>query len=74
MFDVAKWFDGIDMTAATAADDGTIYINKKSNKDILKQLRKNIKVNTRFGKDKDGNGKLDESETAGQGEDTADAE
>jgi hypothetical protein len=74
VFDVTKWFDGIDMTAATAADDGMIYINKKSNKDILKQLRKNIKMNTRFGKDKDGNGKLDESETSGQGEDTADAE
>lgn len=72
VFDLDKWFDGIDMTSAEVSADGVIYINKKSNHQLMKQLRKNIKMNTRCGKDKDGNGKIDENETEGQGEDTPD--
>ncbi len=74
VFDLQKWFEGIDLSTATVGDDGVIHINKSSNKEIMKQLRKNIKKNTRFGKDASGDSKIDASETAGQGEDTKDPE
>ena len=71
-FDLSKWFEGIDLKAATVNKDGTIYINKSTNVPIMKQLHHNIKVNARFGKDIDKNSKLDDSEKAGQGEEAAD--
>lgn len=72
-FDMVKWFDGIDLAAAEADADGTVYVNKQSNREILKQLHKNMKIHTRFGKDSDGDGKLGDAEKAGEGEDTTDA-
>jgi len=73
VFDVQKWFEGVDLSNATI-DEGVIHINKSSNKEIMRQLRKNIKVNTRFGKDTSVESKTDAFETAGQGEDTEDVE
>ena len=72
-FNLAKWFEGIDLGVATVDDDGTIYINKNTNKTIMKQIHHNIKINARFGKDSDKNDKLEETEKAGSGEDAADA-
>ena len=72
VFDVVKWFEGIDLETATVDADGTMYINKSSNREILSALHKNMKVNTRFGKDADGDGKLAEAEQEGQGEETSD--
>lgn len=71
--DLAKWFDGVDLTQATVDADGTIYVNKTSNHDVMKQLHKNIKASCRFGKDGDGDGKLATTESAGEGQDTSDA-
>lgn len=73
LFDLSTWFEGVDLSTATADEDsGVIYINNKSNSDIFRGIRKNIKEAIRFGKDKDGDGSLDASETAGEGEDTED--
>lgn len=72
-FDVAKWFDGVALDTADVDADGTIYVNKKSNRAILKVLHKNMKTHTHFGKDKDGDGKLAPTEAEGAGEDTVDA-
>ncbi len=74
VFDLQKWFEGVDLSTATIGDDGIILIDKTSNKELMKQLRKNIKMNTRFGKDTSGDSKIDASEIAGEGEDTQDAE
>lgn len=72
-FNLAQWFDGIDLTKATVDQDGTIYINKSSNRDIMRQLHKNIKMSSGFGKDKNKDGKISADERSGQGEDTTDA-
>ncbi len=72
-FDVAKWFDGVSLEAASVDADGTMYINKQSNRELLKAMHKNLKIHTHFGKDKDGDGKLAPSEQQGAGEDTVDA-
>ncbi|MBC7533887.1 MAG: hypothetical protein H7318_20160 [Oligoflexus sp.] len=73
-FDLSKWFEGIDLKAATVDSDGTIYISKRSNRDLMRKLHHNIKVNSHFGKDLDGDKVLDTNEKAGAGEDVADAE
>jgi hypothetical protein len=72
-FDLVKWFDGIDLKTATVEENGTIYINKNSNKDVMKKIHHNIKINSHFGKDVNKDGKLEDSEKAGQGEEAADA-
>ena len=73
LFNLSSWFEGVDLSTATVDEDsGVIYINNKSNKEVFRAIRKNIKEAIKFGKDEDGDGSLDESETAGEGEDTED--
>ncbi len=72
-FDVSKWFAGIDWSKAKVDADGSIYVDKKTNHDIVKVLHKNIKLSAGFGKDKDGDGKIAAGEGAGKGEETTDA-
>lgn len=74
VFDLKKWFEGIDLsTADKDLESGAIIIDKTANKEILKILKKNIKTHSRFGKDSDGNGSLADTEVAGEGEVVADA-
>jgi hypothetical protein len=73
VFDLTTWFDGVDFSTADVDADGTIRVNRHSNRDLVRQMRRNIKTGMRFGKDSDGDGKLAETETVGAGEDTQDA-
>ena len=73
VFNMKSWFDNVDLSTATIDEDGTIYINKNTNHEVLSSIRNNIKKAVKFGKDKDGDGSLGEDETAGEGEtDTGD--
>lgn len=72
-FDLKQWFQGIDLTKASVDADGTIYVNKKSNKDIMRALHRNMKLGAGFGKDANGNGKLDKDEVVGTGQEAPDA-
>jgi hypothetical protein len=73
-FNLQKWFEGIDLSSATVSADGTIYINKLSNRSIMRQLHRNIRKSTGFGRDWNQNGILDDEERAGSGVDVSDAE
>jgi hypothetical protein len=73
VFDLTTWFDGVDLSKADVDADGTIRVNRHSNRDLVRQMRRNIKTGLKFGKDSDGDGKLAETETVGAGEDTQDA-
>lgn len=65
-FDPTKWFTDMDLSAAEVdSSDGKIYINKSSNKELLKTFTKNIRTALKFGKDKDGDGKVEDSGGAG---------
>lgn len=69
IFGVASWFEGVDLTNAVVdEDDQFIYINHKSNSEILKSIKTNIKTKTRFGKDANEDNELSDSEVAGEGE------
>jgi hypothetical protein len=69
VFDVVKWFDGIDLTKATVDADGTIYINKTSNRDIMQALRHNIMRHAHFGRGDTG-GHLSQKDVGGDGDDS----
>ena len=73
-FNIGKWFEGIDLETALIDAEGTMYINRTNNSEIMKKLLKNMKIHSGFGKDKNKDGKLDADERAGQGQDTSDAE
>ncbi|MBC7659209.1 MAG: hypothetical protein H7249_05820 [Chitinophagaceae bacterium] len=72
-FDLNKWFEGVDLTTATVDADGTIYIDKNTNKEIMKEIHHNIKLNARVGKDLDNNKTLNGTEAAATAEDAPDA-
>jgi hypothetical protein len=73
-FNIGKWFEGIDLDTALVDAEGTMYINRTNNSEIMKKLLKNMKIHSGFGKDKNKDGKLDADERAGQGQETSDAE
>ena len=73
-FDISKWFEGIELEKALIDAEGTMYINRTNNIEIMKKLLRNIKIHSGFGKDKNKDGKLDADERAGQGQETSDAE
>lgn len=73
VFDLTTWFDGVDFSTADVDADGTIRVNRHSNRDLVRQMRRNIKTGLKFGKDSDGDGTLAETEAVGTGEDTQDA-
>lgn len=73
-FNIGKWFEGIDLDTALIDAEGTMYINRTNNSEIMKKLLKNMKIHSGFGKDKNKDGKLDTDERAGQGQETSDAE
>lgn len=69
VFNVANWFDEIDLFEATQEEDSSyICISHNSNKRIHQEIRKNIKKHIKFGKDDDADGELSDDETAGDGE------
>jgi hypothetical protein len=68
VFDLHKWFDGVDFSKARVAADGKIYIDRRANHEIRRQISKNMKRNMRFGLDKNQDASLGASETAGAGE------
>lgn len=71
-FNLAAWFDGIDLELADKDSDGTIRISRKSNQEIMQILNKNIRKSLHFGKDSDADGKLSDTETVGTGEEPQD--
>ena len=73
-FNIGKWFEGIDLDTALIDGEGTMYINRTNNSEIMKKLLKNMKINSGFGKDKNKDGKLDADERAGEGQEASDAE
>ena len=70
VFDVAKWFEGVDFSKASVGSDGVIRIDKRDNHAIRHQIRKNMKKYIRMGRDSSGDGKLQTSETAAKGDDS----
>jgi hypothetical protein len=66
-FNPSNWFTGVDLSAATKETDGSIVLSSKSNPSLLEGIKNNIKSQTKFGKDKDGDGKLSDSEVKGDG-------
>ncbi len=73
-FDVHSWFAGIDWASATVDADGTIYVDRSANREIMRQVHRNMKSSTVFGRDQDGDGKLGATESAGKGQETLDVE
>ena len=73
-FNIGKWFDGIDLESALIDAEGTMYINRTNNSEIMKKLLKNMKIHSGFGKDQNKDGKLDADERADQGQEASDAE
>lgn len=69
----ANWFTGVDLSSASKNTDGTIELSPGSNTPLLEMIKKNIKAKTKFGKDKDGDGKVSDSEVKGDGQDGANA-
>lgn len=43
VFDMTTWFDGIDLTGATVAADGVVYLAHDQNKQLQQALRDNIR-------------------------------
>lgn len=72
VFDLVKWFEGVDLTKLEADTTGVILVDKSHNQDVLKAIRSNIKKQIRFGKDKNKDDTLKGDEVAGSGEDVAD--
>lgn len=69
-FAIDRWFENIDLSQATVDANGTIYINKNTNQAIMKELRRNIRESTGFGRDMDGDKSLNKEERKGKGQDT----
>ncbi len=74
VFDLKGWFEGVDMGAAEIdPETGVILVDHRHNKTIWQQIRKNVKLKSRFGKDGNADGKIGADEVAGEGEMTVDA-
>lgn len=67
-FQVDSWFTEIDFEGAETDDSGAVVVDNMTNKSILTQFKKNMKLSTKFGKDKDDDGDLEGGEVAGEGE------
>jgi hypothetical protein len=68
-FDPAIWFTNIDFSSAQLGIDGMIHIDSEENASLSRDIRHNMVKSTRFGKDSDGDGKLAEGESEGDGAD-----
>jgi hypothetical protein len=68
-FDPAAWFAGIDLSVVAAGADGIIHVDGSNNLEIMAAISLNIVKSTRFGSDKDHDGKLGEDESEGDGTD-----
>ena len=44
VFDMTAWFDGIDLSTATVAPDGVVYLAHHENEELQRALRENIKA------------------------------
>ncbi len=74
VFDLNQWFEGVDFSKAKVASDGKIYIDRRANHEIRRQISKNMKRNMRFGVDSNDDKSLGVSETVGAGEVVEDPE
>ncbi len=67
-FDPAGWFSAVDFSKAVKDGLGSITISDSLNADIYEALLDNLKRSTRFGDDKDHDGKLKSDEAEGAGD------
>lgn len=73
-FDVSGWFAGVDLSQATVGADGVVAITELENAAIWQQVKDRLKRSTRFGQDEDGDGKLGDEESEGDGEEGVEAD
>ncbi len=74
VFDVKRWFEGLDLTGGTLNADGVVVVNRGQNRELWQQIRKNVKMRSVFGHDKNADEKIAADEKIGEGEDVADAD
>jgi hypothetical protein len=70
-FDVARWFDGVDLDAAVIGGDGRIRVEDGTNDEILDAIESNAEESIELFRDDDADGTLDDDEDV---EPLADAE
>lgn len=51
VFDSSTWFDGIDLTQATVAADGIVYLAHHENEELQRQFRDNFKASVKLAND-----------------------
>ena len=67
-FHIRNWFAGVDFSSAIISSRGSIKIDPVNNPEIYHEILNNIIQSTGFGEDKNKDGKLDDNESVGSGE------
>jgi len=61
-FDVARWFETLDLDALTPSDDGVIHVNLTENTPTLLLFEANVQAAMELARDANGNGELDDDD------------
>ena len=69
-FNVAGWFDGVDLSTATVDSDGVVVLSDESNTEIFNQIKENIQSSSEIENDDDGDGTPDDEDLDDSGSDS----
>lgn len=60
LVDLEMWFGDIDLSSADVGGDGTIYLNKDSNRDLADLIETRLNAASKLGLDQNGDGEIDQ--------------
>ncbi len=62
-FNVAGWFEGVDLSTATVNGEGVVVLSNESNTAIFDQIKENLQSSTEIENDDDGDGTPDDEDS-----------